>query len=182
MALFARADGAEVHLLGTDARSLAFARSLGVAGVWTREELPDLAFDAVVDASGAPELPALAVDLVEPGRRVVYIGISRGARAASTPAHSCSRTSPASVILSASPGLAETVARYADGAVDPRPLVAATVALEDVAGVLAGAPAGRRRAGAEDPRGPAGLTKAPRSTAGRGSAGALLSVVCRWST
>ena len=41
-------------------------------------------------------------------------------------------------ILSASPGLAETVALYAAGTIDPRPLVAATVALEDVAGVLAG--------------------------------------------
>jgi hypothetical protein len=41
-------------------------------------------------------------------------------------------------ILSASPGLPGTIEAYATGAVDPTPLVAATVSLEDVPGVLAG--------------------------------------------
>jgi threonine dehydrogenase-like Zn-dependent dehydrogenase len=41
-------------------------------------------------------------------------------------------------VLSASGGLAETIDRYASGSVDPRPLVAATVGLDDVASVLAG--------------------------------------------
>ena len=35
-------------------------------------------------------------------------------------------------------GLAETISLYADGAVDPRPLVAATVGLDDVTAVLSG--------------------------------------------
>ncbi|MGX7674211.1 hypothetical protein [Plantactinospora sp. DSM 117369] len=38
-------------------------------------------------------------------------------------------------VPSASGGLAGTIARYASGAVDPRPLVAATVGLDEVAGV-----------------------------------------------
>jgi hypothetical protein len=41
-------------------------------------------------------------------------------------------------VLSASPGLADTISRYAAGEVDPTPLVAATVGLEEVADVLAG--------------------------------------------
>ena len=41
-------------------------------------------------------------------------------------------------ILSASPGLADTIAAYAGGEVDPRPLVAATVGLAQVGDVLAG--------------------------------------------
>ena len=41
-------------------------------------------------------------------------------------------------VLSASGGLAGTVDLYAGGAVDPRPLVAATVGLDEVASVLAG--------------------------------------------
>jgi hypothetical protein len=41
-------------------------------------------------------------------------------------------------ILSASPGLDDTIAAYATGAVDPRPLVAATVGLHQVGAVLAG--------------------------------------------
>jgi threonine dehydrogenase-like Zn-dependent dehydrogenase len=41
-------------------------------------------------------------------------------------------------ILGASAGLAGAIERYASGAVDPRPLVAATVGLGDVGDVLAG--------------------------------------------
>ena len=43
-------------------------------------------------------------------------------------------------ILSASPGLADTIAHFADGRVDPRPLVAGTVGLADVGNALAGLP------------------------------------------
>ena len=48
-------------------------------------------------------------------------------------------------ILSASPGLDATIAAYAAGAVDPRPLVAATVGLDEVGAVLAGQRPARRR-------------------------------------
>jgi hypothetical protein len=41
-------------------------------------------------------------------------------------------------ILGASAGLAGAIDAYADGCVDPRPLVAATVGLDEVAAVLAG--------------------------------------------
>jgi len=41
-------------------------------------------------------------------------------------------------VLSASGGLAEAIDRYASGGVDPRPLVAATVGLDEVSAVLAG--------------------------------------------
>ena len=63
-------------------------------------------------------------------------------------------------VLSASGGLAGTVELYASGEVDPRPLVAATIALEEVAQVLAG----RARPGlgrrTQDPRRPAALPAA----------------------
>ena len=46
-------------------------------------------------------------------------------------------------ILSASPGLDGTIEHYASGSVDPRPLVAATVRLDEVGDVLRGSrPAG----------------------------------------
>ena len=35
VALFALADGAEVHIMGRSERSLEFARTLGVHGAWT---------------------------------------------------------------------------------------------------------------------------------------------------
>ncbi len=136
-AQFARAAGAEVHVLGEREPSLGFARSLGIEGVWTAADLPRLAFDAVIDASTAAALPALALELVEPGKRVVYIGIS------GTPSTIDTRTMllkdvTAVGVLSGSPALAASVEAYAEGSVDPRPLVAATVGLSDVGDVLAG--------------------------------------------
>jgi threonine dehydrogenase-like Zn-dependent dehydrogenase len=136
-AMFLRAAGAEVHLLGITEPSLAFARGLGFPAAWTRETLPDLPFDAVVDASPDAGSPALALDLVEPAGRVVCIGI------AGTPSTVDTRTLllkdvTAVGVLSASPGLAATIAAYADGHVDPRSLVCATVGLDQVAAVLAG--------------------------------------------
>jgi threonine dehydrogenase-like Zn-dependent dehydrogenase len=136
-ALFLRAAGAEVHLLGPSEAALGFVRGLGFDRVWTEATLPDLPFDAVVDASNAVRLPALALDLVEPGGRLAYIGL------AGEPSHVDTRTLvlkdvTAVGILSASPALDATIAAYATGAVDPRPLVAATVGLDQVGPVLAG--------------------------------------------
>ena len=136
-AMFVRAAGAEVHLLGVPGRSLEFARGLGFTNAWTRGSLPAHPFDAVVDASNAAESPGLALDLVEPAGRVVYIGL------AGSPSTVDTRTIvlkdvTAVGVLSASPGLAATIEAYASGVVDPLPLVAATVGLDQVGAVLAG--------------------------------------------
>ena len=123
--------------MGRREKSLAFARSLGFEHAWTEDNLPGQPFDAVIDASNAAHLPALALELVEPAGRVVYIGL------AGSPSQIDTRTLAlkdvtAVGVLSASPGLDATIAAYASGAVDPRPLVAATVGLEQVGAVLAG--------------------------------------------
>ena len=136
-AQFARAAGAEVHVLGRSERSLAFARGLGFDGVWTEDTLPALAWDAVIEASNAPHLPAKAVQLVEPGKRVVFIGLA-GSPSPIDTRELVLKDVTAVGVLSASPGLAGTIARYAEGTVDPRPLIAATVELEDLPAVLAG--------------------------------------------
>ncbi|MGP4977313.1 zinc-dependent alcohol dehydrogenase [Brachybacterium tyrofermentans] len=136
-ALFARAAGAEVHVLGLPGPDLEFARSLGLSNVWTKDTLPDLPLDAVIDAATSPDLPAWALSQVEPGGRVVFIGI------AGEPSRLDSRDLvlgdvTAVGVLSASPALEETISLYAAGTVDPRPLIAATISLEQVAGVLDG--------------------------------------------
>jgi threonine dehydrogenase-like Zn-dependent dehydrogenase len=137
VAQIAAARGVEVHLLGRTPESIGFARSIGFGNVWARPDLPALPYHAVIDASNAPELPELAADLVEPGRRVVYIGL------AGEPSRVDTRTIAlkdvtAVGILGGSAGLAGIIDLYAAGTVDPRPLVAATVALDELAGVLAG--------------------------------------------
>ena len=135
VAQFARAAGAEVHVDGQARYPVVIRRVAGAR--WRVDgERPagSLAYDAVIDASNAAALPALALDLVEPGKRVVYIGL------AGTPSTIDTRTLAlkdvtAVGILSGSPGLAGAIDAYASGAVDPRSLVAATVGLR----------AGRRR-------------------------------------
>jgi threonine dehydrogenase-like Zn-dependent dehydrogenase len=137
VAMFAKAHGAEVHLLGRSERSLDFAKTLGFDGVWSEAELPELPFDAVIDASNSPALPAKAIELVEPAKRVVYVGLA-GSPSALDTRSLVLKDVTAVGILSASPGLAKTIEAYASGAVDPRPLVAATVGLDGVGAVLAG--------------------------------------------
>ena len=136
-AMFALADGAEVHVLGLTRPSLDFAAALGVHGAWTEADLPLLPFDAVIDASNAPGLPAKALDLVEPGKRVVYVGVAGHPSLVDTRSLVLKDVTAVG-ILGASAGLPGTIERYADGSVDPRPLVAATVGLADVGRVLGG--------------------------------------------
>ncbi|KQM83099.1 zinc-binding dehydrogenase [Agromyces sp. Leaf222] len=135
--MFARAEGAEVHLLGRSRRSLDHAGMLGFDGVWTEDDLPTLSWDAVIDASNASSLPARAIELVEPAGRVVYIGLAGSPSLIDTRSLALKDVTAVGV-LSASPGLAGAIDLYASGAVDPRPLVAATVGLDDVGGILAG--------------------------------------------
>jgi len=135
--MFAREQRAEVHLMGRSERSIDFGRAFAFDGVWRAGELPDLAWDAVIDASNAPDLPALALDLVEPGGRVVYIGL------AGEPSHVDTRILAlkevtAVGILGGSAGLASAIDSFSRGTVDPRPLVAATVGLDRVSDVLGG--------------------------------------------
>ena len=136
-ALLARAAGAEVHLLGVTQESMDFARGLGFEHVWTEQTLPELPIDAVIDAATSAELPARALGLVEPGGRVVYIGLASSASLIDTRELVLGDLTAAGG-LSASPGLPGAIAAFTSGGVDPRPLVAATIGLDEVAEVLAG--------------------------------------------
>lgn len=135
--MFGEALGAEVHFLGRSQASRAFAHDLGFANVWTAETLPDLPFHGVINATNTADTPAHAVDLVEPGRTVVFLGLS------GEPGLVDSRIMVFNDVtaigqLSGSPAMGDTVAAFADGSVDPRPLIAATIGLDELADVLAG--------------------------------------------
>jgi threonine dehydrogenase-like Zn-dependent dehydrogenase len=136
-ALFAVAEGIDVHLVGPTEESVAFARSIGLAQTWTTDTVPDEPFDAVVDCTHGSGVPADALARVQPGGRVVLIGLS-GEPSRIDTRDLVLNDVTAVGILSASPGLEGAIERYADGRVDPRPLVAATVGLADVGQVLAG--------------------------------------------
>jgi len=137
VAMFARAAGAEVHVMGRSRRSVDFAKTLGFDNAWDAESVPALPWDAVIDASNAPTLPALALELVEPGKRVVYVGLAGSPSRIDTRMLALKDVTAVG-ILSASPGLRPTIDAYARGDVDPRPLIAATVGLDDLPAVLSG--------------------------------------------
>ena len=135
-AAFARSLGAEVHVVGRSPAAVQFARDLGLTA-WLLGELPELRFDAVIDGTDSADIPAAAVDLVEPGGRVVCVGL------AGRPSLVDTRQlvlKDVTVVghLSGSPAMAATISAFADGSVDPEPLVAATVGLDRAPAVLAG--------------------------------------------
>ena len=137
VALLAKSQGIEVHVAGTRPDALAFARTLGIDGAWLISELPALQWDAVVDATNDSDVPAQALDLVEPGGRIVLIGL--GTHTGHLDSRLLTIKDVTAVgILSGSPALSSLVDIYASGQVDPRPLVAATVGLGNVGHVLAG--------------------------------------------
>jgi threonine dehydrogenase-like Zn-dependent dehydrogenase len=129
--------------MGRTESSLAFARKLGFANAWRPDAVPDLPYDAVIDASNSAQLPAAALERVEPGGRVVYIGLAGESSTIDTRTLALKDVTAVG-ILSASPGLDATIRAFAEAVVDPRPLVAATVGLDQVGEVLAG----RRPSGA----------------------------------
>ena len=135
---FAAAAGAEVHVVGRRTSAMTTAQQMGAAGAWTIETLPDLGFDAVIDATDDPGMPAAAVRRVEPGGRVVCIGLA-GSPSEIDTRDVALRDVTVVGLLSGSPGLEPAIARYADGSVDPHPLVGATVGLGAAPSVLEGA-------------------------------------------
>ncbi len=152
IAQIARAHEVDVHLVGRSARSRDFAESLGFSHVSTMDTLDRrLGFDAVIDASNDEEMPARAADLVEPGGRIVLVGLS-GVPSLLDTRTLALKDVTAVGILSASGGLEGTVDLYASGRVDPRPLVSATVGLD----------AGRRRPVRYAPRGRRTRPEGPR--------------------
>ncbi len=136
-AMFARAAGAEVHVLVPDGNALAFPAGLNIGPLWTVADPPPHRYDAVVDATNDPSVPALALSLVEPGKRIVYIGLSGSPSLVDTRDLVLGDVTAVG-ILGGSQGLAEAIEWYAAGRVDPTPLVAATVPLSRTADVLAG--------------------------------------------
>jgi len=136
-AAFADAAGAEVHVIARRPEAAALARRFGATATWVPDALPDLSFPSIVDATDDPAVAQRAVDLVEPGGRVVTIGLAAAPSLVDTRTVTLKDVSVVGV-LSGSPGLAAAIGAYASGSVDPRPIVGAVVGLDDAPAVLAG--------------------------------------------
>ncbi len=137
VALFARSDGAEAHIAGIEEPTLELARSLGIEHAGLVSELEAVPFDVVVDATNDPDVPSLALRWVEPGGRVVLIGLS------GEPSLIDSRDAVLGDVtvvgvLSGSGGIPRAIEAYATGEVVPDSLVSEVVSLDEVASRLAG--------------------------------------------
>ncbi len=134
---FARAAGAEVHVLAVDSGRRELAAKFGASEYWTAGDPPRTTYDAVIDCTNDQSVPSSVLTLVEPAGRVVYIGVSPG------PSRIDSRDLvlgdiTAVGILGASAGLGPAIEHYADGRVTPGDLAVVTVGLDRAADALAG--------------------------------------------
>jgi threonine dehydrogenase-like Zn-dependent dehydrogenase len=139
-AQFALAEGADVHLAGVRPSSLELARELGIPNVTTVDEVSEgdgERFDAVIDCTSVETMPALAVRLVKPAGRVVYIGLSSAPSLVDSRQVALKDVTVVG-ILSASPGLAGAIEGFASGAVVPDALVSEVISLEEVPSRLEG--------------------------------------------
>ena len=134
---FAVAAGAEVHVLAVEEGRRELAGSFGASWYWTTDDPPLGTYDAVVDCTNDASVPAMALSLVEPGGRLVCIGVS--ARPSRIDTRGLVLADVTAVgILGASAGLAAAVSAYAGGRVVPAALAQVVVGLDRAAEALAG--------------------------------------------
>jgi 2-desacetyl-2-hydroxyethyl bacteriochlorophyllide A dehydrogenase len=136
-AAFARATGADVHVVGLDARREELAKSFGAGRYWTTANPPSGTYDAVIDCTGDDTVPALALRFVEPAGRIVYIGLSRAASRIDSRQVALNDLTVVG-ILGASAGLAPAIEHYAAGSVEPGPLAQVVVGLDRAPEALSG--------------------------------------------
>lgn len=134
---FARAAGAEVHVLALDASRRELAARFGALCYWTAAGPPPGTYDAVIDCTSDHAVPAAALARTEPAGRVVYIGVSAAPSRIDTRGLVLGDVTAVG-ILGASAGLVPAIEHYADGRVVPGDLAAVTVGLGQAADALAG--------------------------------------------
>jgi threonine dehydrogenase-like Zn-dependent dehydrogenase len=135
--LFCRAGGAAVDVVGPHRASRELALRLGARACYHPDDAPAGGYDAVVDASTGADVPARALDQVDPGGRVVLVGVA-GAPSLVDARSAVLRDVTIVGLLAASLGLEQAVSAFARGAVRPAPLIDRVVRLDDLAAVLSG--------------------------------------------
>lgn len=134
---FALACGAAVDVVDPRPSSRALALELGAREAFSPGDAPGAGYDAVIDMSIAPEVPARALEQVEPAGRVVLVGLAPTPSTLDT-RRVVLRDVTVVGILAASAGLERAIKLLAGGGIRVEPLVAATVGLAEVADVLDG--------------------------------------------
>jgi 2-desacetyl-2-hydroxyethyl bacteriochlorophyllide A dehydrogenase len=133
--LFCRAGGATVDVVGPDPTSRELALRLGAHACYHPDDAPSSGYDAVVDASTGANVSARALDQVDPGGRVVLVGVA-GAPSLVDTRGAVLREITIVGLLAASLGLEQAISALARRSVRPEPLIGRVVGLDDLAAVL----------------------------------------------
>jgi 2-desacetyl-2-hydroxyethyl bacteriochlorophyllide A dehydrogenase len=136
-AQFCIAMGAEVHMVGIDPKTIKLALELGVTSAGSEVKKIDGGYDTVIDATFDSTIPAKLVDIVEPGGRVVLIGVDN--HAAPIDSRKLVFNDVTIVgILSASPGLGEAIRYIAEGKIDVMKMLGGTVGMNEAGNIFLG--------------------------------------------
>ena len=136
-AQFCIAMGATVHMVGKDPVTIKLAIEVGAESAGENMMEIDGGYDVVIDATFDREVPAKLVDLVEPGGRIVLIGLDNNSALIDSRKLVFKDITTVG-ILSGSPGLPHSIEFIKSGRVDPRIVVGATVGLDEVGDVFLG--------------------------------------------
>lgn len=134
---FALAEGAAVDVVDPRSASRSLALDLGARQAFPPGDAPEAGYDAVIDMSIGPRVPARAVEQVEPAGCVVLVGLAPTPSTLDT-RRAVLRDVTVVGILAASSGLERAIELLARGGIRVDPLIAATVGLGDLAGTLDG--------------------------------------------
>jgi threonine dehydrogenase-like Zn-dependent dehydrogenase len=129
--------GADVHMVGMDPKTIALALEIGVTSAGTEVKKIDGGYHSVADATFDATVPAKLVDIVEPGGRIVLIGVDNHA----APIDSRKlvfRDITVVGILSGSPGFKESIRFIAEGKIDPKKILGGTVGMSEAGNVFLG--------------------------------------------
>ena len=144
-ALFSRLRGADVDIVVRRREQADYVSSLGFTPVLGE---PDDAYEAVIEATGADDVPEKALARVAMGGRLALLGVPArpvGLRVSTLVHHDVTVTG----VLGGSSEIAATIELFAGGAIDLEPLVARRIGLDDVDAALA---EGLRRPGTLPPK------------------------------
>jgi threonine dehydrogenase-like Zn-dependent dehydrogenase len=140
--MFAKAAGSEVEVVARRQASAEAAERAGADRIWQPDEVPRAGganwngYSAVIEASGAASAPGRCAMSVEPGGRLVLIGVAGQASLIDT-RHLVTNDITAIGILGGSLGLRPALAAYGSRDVIPDSLVSQVISLDQVSQAFA---------------------------------------------